>query len=1375
MKNISIILLFANLFANYLLAQNNTDQHIRNAQSYYWLSRSRNNSAYEARIALQYLDSAETTLGDLDADSVILEQIQKEKNDINALIEVSVDNINGYYPIFMHLNQETQHQYEVRDDAIETAIESGLDMLLNANTNKTNKPLKDLVSYCMIEFSYDVPCNVNENILREVVRQYLSNHSSMYVLSEYESHSVSNGAGLIDTNIRTIGKAINSNNFGVFNITLKNVNAPLKYVGVGFNYYDAKNGNLISDTYVEAFKEDKNNWIPIYLLSYNTILFVVLLLLIPFIAWLLFRKKDQNLKKPNQIKPLILSLITGFILGIGTLQLAVFSLSFISPNSDAFIGEPFSIAWPFIFGGFTFILIPQIIFLTLPLITEKLFLKNYRDTFTLLCSMYLGIFFSFQLEFFKFFESAIDIKLIFYGFILILVISYFLANFYINYYKLNLSYSKLYDVPIILILSIPLTTELLKSTPNQSIELDSLGKLLISSVPFAVLLVFRKWITVKEFDEKTTPKTKIEALQGIVKRQLMDYSPNKIYSPFNPIHFDQISENILSLDNKLSLTLITGKSGIGKTSLIHAIKRTATDNFAWFYGDCDEYPENKNIPYEPFYQAFHENEFNESIYVDAGTFYSSKASSADFLKKASPAIAMLPGLNINADALIDSVSSNNGELSEAKVESIINDFRIIFHEKFKDLDKKVKVNLILDDLQWIDSLSKDLTFDFLQLINEIADSIPMFYFHLICISTNDTNNDSITQELHRQLKETCYSWEIKNFNVSGSNTDELQSTEFCSEYLTLISNSCSLNIDTDLIDTIQKRVNKESLNARNTIEVLDKLLNSNFIGVDDDLIIQKESIDWNKVSIKDKEKENFFLLFKSLNPELLKYLSSAAYVGMEFEASILSKLWHINRLDLLHLLLEAENKGIIYDKNDQDDYYVFTSKKVRSSLRSFIAQNSDENAISQIVRDYHFSLLKIELNMNEINEDTISHLREKNSFLLQKASERCVYIEDSHFTESTIIYMVTALKLYEEGKFDRAHIYIEKIPEDSLFFEKHPILMEIRISQVKNNANSDDELKLIRLYDFLFNIFRKHLNSTKNDKRTTSVYLDKLLEFNKSTQLHKFNFDEISTYPQYLHGLIKWYGIYESGENRGEIINLEDLIFNNPDIANQVKAKYSNSILGLLTDNKKQLELLIWRFCFITDKNKDDINSFETLIKAYSSINLSHYNYQQTEDLAFLGGSLFRIGNGQTSSHNIQMLGHKRILLNQIIGSRDGEYLSTLDLLNYIQDDDKTIDLIEQYTELIRKFRSSKGENIENKVVFIYLDLLCNQIVANPLVLENKSIDPIHQMVLDSIKIEPFKLQDVFIGIQEATRKKILRIKAKAKNKKIKDILTKIE
>ena len=75
----------------------------------------------------------------------------------------------------------------------------------------------------------------------------------------------------------------------------------------------------------------------------------------------------------------------------------------------------------------------------------------------------------------------------------------------------------------------------------------------------------------------------------------------------------------------------------------------------------------------------------------------------------------MPGINLSSEALINSVSSFESDLSEAKVDHIIRDIREGLRTHFEHITEDSKIVFILDDIHWIDDLSTDLLFYFIDL------------------------------------------------------------------------------------------------------------------------------------------------------------------------------------------------------------------------------------------------------------------------------------------------------------------------------------------------------------------------------------------------------------------------------------------------------------------------------------------------------------------------------------------------------------------------------------------------------------------------------------------------------------------------------------
>ena len=202
------------------------------------------------------------------------------------------------------------------------------------------------------------------------------------------------------------------------------------------------------------------------------------------------------------------------------------------------------------------------------------------------------------------------------------------------------------------------------------------------------------------------------------------------------------------------------------------------------------------------------------------------------------------------------------------------------------------------------------------------------------------------------------------------------------------------------------------------------------------------------------------------------------------------------------------------------------------------------------------------------------------------------------------------------------------------------------------------------------------------------------------------------------------------------------------------------------------MKLLHWRYCNISNNHNLDFKTLNKLAEDICKLNIKGFSFQQTEDLCFLSGSVFRLlQEGKTEIELLNRLGQKRILLNQVIGSDFGEYVSTYDLLSSIQQREPKRDLFEQYSEFLQNFRTSSG----GKIVLIYLDLLTNQMNSNMARLEGNELEVINQIVVKYLNREPFKISSIHFSILEQTKEKIKNLKSKKLNSKILSILDILE
>ena len=231
---------------------------------------------------------------------------------------------------------------------------------------------------------------------------------------------------------------------------------------------------------------------------------------------------------------------------------------------------------------------------------------------------------------------------------------------------------------------------------------------------------------------------------------------------------------------------------------------------------------------------------------------------------------------------------------------------------------------------------------------------------------------------------------------------------FIETYLTNKNVGCTF--DPLSIREILKYAKENDLDSpRNLLEIFKYLLENEYFTEDVELVSLREDQDLRKISWSNQDDHFLHETFRSLNPKLIRILCSASFIGQEFEANVLSDIWKVERMDLLHDLIEAEEKGIITDLNESDDYYAFNSKKIRNALQSFALKKSNHSDnIPQIVLEYHRKIIKFVLGSSELRADAYDQILKMNTDSLIKIGHRAKYLSKSFDKE--LIYTACVQK-----------------------------------------------------------------------------------------------------------------------------------------------------------------------------------------------------------------------------------------------------------------------------------------------------------------------------------------------------------------------------
>ena len=1295
---------------------NEANVHCNHAESYYWLSRNRLNSLHEVVVAKRHLDTAKQVLSSLTSNSQnkfnLLKDIQTLHSELDMLTTISEGNLNGQYPMYMHLTGQNDRQLEFRDDPLETSIENALEKLLESITFKPSKPLNELLTFSFIKIRDKSPeqklSKERTAEIKEVIRQYLNNNAKFYVANDKEEAIVfGDNIKIGDSSLSRFKKEFESNTLGIITINLFDYTGSLKYCGAQFDYYNAKNGQIISSTYVEDFKEDKTAILSDFLSFGIWLLLCPFLLFSALILWLYY-KNDAIQKFKNRWKYNLISIVVGIPLGSITGALFIFILSLIALPGDAFLGDHMSRIWPWLFAFGLMTLLPSMLLLLHTIVLNKSIVKDRFSTFLFLFSIGSGIFLILGFKYFEFFEKTPPLQIILLSYVLLGVSAHFQSDYFRAYYRAQKNILYVLTPLFFGLISLPIGSLFLYTSINSPIHINIGWEIFFIGFAIVIFKAFEFYIRKDKQTNQDDIKYGLDVLLKRINTQLSDYADNKIFAPFTKTVFDVLSSIIYAKNHDLEVIHLKGTAGIGKTALIESLLNDKALNQAkdtyWYYGDCDEFTEGKALPYEPFYQAFSEH-------IGQGVFYSGNESALAVLKGASTVLSVTP-----LSDLSDSLDSEKIQTHAMPFE-VINEISDYLKEFIKEHRKINKANnesgqtiiFVLDDIQWMDLETNETLQLFIKEFKKLCAENDV-YGKLVLIETENpfanTENKNLASffELIYELKKknvlNLTIWDNKENKVSGFKFNEIYNEKFLYSFLT--KENIKFIFDQASLKQIYDYATQNEVNSsRNLLEIIKYLLENGQLVLEDQMIVLKESSALNNIPLSTNEDLLLYSIFESIDAKLLKILCSGSFVGQQFEANVLSQLWNIDRLNLLHALLEAEKKGIIIDLNDTDDYYAFTSKQVRRALQSYALNDTkNTNRIPQIVLEYHRKIIYLTLQITEISIDIYPELLRQDSDILMKMGYRAKHLSNS--LEREILYAVCCEKLNLEGNYAQAYYFASKIIQNHKFlYSKCPNLFEIKCALIIRNTDKDkekDKTVLIKLYEILYErLFEKKTALT--DIGSNSLLLFHFCQLN--TKLLKFDFNQSFDLPKELEAIARFYKLLNEKDKvftktqENEIQELNSVINFESEIHPRVVGAYLNSLsnLTVLKDQLNKRELFL-KQRFSTILNQAEIIE-DSLFSAFLKINLLALSFQQLEDLAYFSSSLLMLLQDQNENDvEIQNVAEKRIVINKLINDEFGSYKGRLEYLNIVCLSINSIDdkkkILGEYINLIYDYPETK-------------------------------------------------------------------------------------
>jgi hypothetical protein len=1287
--------------------------HLNHANSYYWLSRSRFNSIEESRIALQFLDSARHALQDAPLapkeKSIFLNQIQREEDELNVRISASLENLNAHMPLVPYLKGYFDSQFGFYDNGSELALEDALDNLLKTKLIRPSSLINELPGIVVV----DSPVRDSSNLV-EVVKQFIASNSKLYIVADHELKSY---FGDSSYTLSGVGALFNTGFVGRFNFNVQDEYNNLYYCGVRFDYYDLGKNELMSSTYSESIQIKKDGIIIPYLKVYLALVFVMIFIFSGYGFWRAKQKVNGLLMFYKTILAIGLGFSGGFLIGLGLLR----AMRFLPIDPVAYLNWPFDISvfftepnawvWPVCFIVL-FSNTPFLFWLLSTLILKRKLVQDPFAIFSFFVFSFMGILFFLGKEYIFYFEQRPSTFLIIHAFVSVAVGAALHSKAVFHFYRKN---SALSSLPLLFPSLFPLYAfymQYLLSSPisdfNWILFAFSFGAILFYFIKKTHILKIIKSRgafhqkskrhygmpnLLSELDDKINRQLTAESAEGIIpfKTEYVAALNNLVQD--QGIHFHHIH--------------IEGQSGVGKTTFIKAFMKDYQESptRSVFYGDCDE-KEGTAIPYEPFHEALSE-------ITGSGIYYSGDLVALAAIEKTKPLLDGVPGgLLLNA---VSHSSSDGSGFKGAKVREISEE--IVASIRSLHVKHGVEqVILIIEDVQWMDERSEEL-FRFLwkSLLLAVEENEPFPRVLFITSSSTDSNETRSNAHsfIHHKAKTAAGSNENISFLIEGHSEmvkltvwddqqdklprlSDLSPGNFVEKWFS--ASGMLPNIDDGLMDGLKEFLaESEVFSPRYFLQLLQFLIQSKLIEEKNQSLVASSSLQWDKIPLESATDVYYRTKFERLDPNLIKFLESAAFIGPQFEAAVLAKIWKIDKIELVHQLLVAEKAGLVIDLNEKDDYYSFSNKKVRHALKQFALRDSKVNAIPQIVKEYHKAIIGIKIGISELTfEQHYAGVISWDYDLLQDLANRVVIIKREMGANAEIILAAAGIRSFEQGEHARALNYFKhlNLGNPSLWIHQ-PSLGRTACRVILMSAQSGKAEDLLHTFQRqLFSVLIKKLPNTPTldivDAYAESYYL---LCFWQGKEWDDSFFNEI---PE--KEVIEFYRLNLIDRNarreqeKGVDVETARLLYQSFLLNERLKnSAMFSKVLDLMAkiDLEKHAEHLSKRMTLIRQKSVN-IDNPDTLHAWIETLNVLEYPYQTLEDLAYCLSTLNYSTRISLTKSLKKQLNQKRLEINRHIGHEWGCYLSEFELLSIGEDNWTAEQINHRFRKAFLEYRMPK-------------------------------------------------------------------------------------
>jgi len=1248
MKN--LLLLISLLFFVNIQSQQESQvaDYIKHANTHYWLGRHWKNDLNEFQKAKIYLNNAKELLdkGEVDSSEIgnLSNQILVFNKEINEIESICIDNMNGRFPLYMNMMGYIDN-YEMIDDPFEISCENVLGKLLELNTFKPSKPLKDLMNFAVLEIRPYDP------LIEEVCAQYINNNSNTYVISRHEIASFIDTTVLVYSNLHMIeiAKFFDVDLIGKYKISALDQTDKIYFTKADFEFIDPNKGTAISKTSAESVIVDKTgvNTRSVLASIIHTVLYLLILSVLLFIGF--FRFQENKWPTFKNIFRILIGSLFGYALSV----LISFGLILLcrtyAPDPDIYYITAYGRLWHVSIALFLGLIAPVLSVLLIGLLTKKIFLSHQLNTFVLFAGVFTGtavpsFFFYYQMNEILPSESVV----------LFLLLFSFVSAYYsgVQYFKWDRKGRGFLDLITVFLFIIPVI--LYHYIFIEFNDHFSINHIIVIASTFVLALIsyfylekgtdlFKKLKLFSDVEDSDSMPGNLGAFSKVINDTIaLNDNAEKMDFQEHIIEDFKINlDNCRDID-KIGVVHIEGPRGIGKTTMLKEFFKKRLADYPsemFFYGDCDEFKDGNTIPYEPFAQAFAEFLGGEGVFKSGATH------AKGFINIIKPGLKETP-IGSLALSMINTQSFDGATTKE--ICRVLDHF--ISEKLNENSQNKVKscFYFILEDIQWIDKNTIELFRDFIKMIY-ILKKQHEFDFILVVsnrlieeASSNDLKD--LFEEVMKFLRED-YHLTFKTYLSDNDHENAILVKEnFCEQFL----DTCGVEIHFKTKKQITSYFNSQGFNnPSHILECLNYIVQHQWMNEENGELVLNKVADLRNLPLPSQLKQLYAEKFEQLDNKLKLILETASFVGESFEANTLAKIWKVDRLELLHMLRTAEDIGFVRDVSDKDDVYKFTSKRLIAELRKYASRDNNDQEQPQIVKEYHKMITNIMIEDKQIDPHTFD------LNIVCQLADRTFFTKDQMPDEAFRFNYAAAIRCLNKLNTQQAKLYAVRLKNLVKEIDANDVqqlkvkILSLKILIVKLSASNFEEA--LEISTKTEELFKKLLSVDDCDQEKelyNNFYMDMLqlhyacIKYYRDEKLKAEHLEIITkkcnhSYPLYQNQLIEicqnfyhtetfLFGPDNTAEKIKNLnqfkVQLEESEFDNIALYGRVL----NSIAGIL-NNKEGEDLWIKRFLLILELNKIeyDFTDVRSLFKKLEG-DFPKMDFQSKLDVLYTAGAFGR-------------------------------------------------------------------------------------------------------------------------------------------------------